>query len=36
MLIPDKVVLEIKFDYLTIGLIGTTILLLMVIKKKLL
>ncbi|BDS14548.1 hypothetical protein AsAng_0053290 [Aureispira anguillae] len=36
MLIPDNIVIEIKFDYLTIGLIGTTILLLMIIKKKLL
>ena len=36
MLIPDKVVLEIKPDYLGIGLIGLTVLLLMVINKKLL
>lgn len=34
MLIPDNIVVEIKIDYLTIGLIGTTILLLLVIKNR--
>lgn len=34
MLVPENIVIEIKFDYLTIGLTGLTILLLMVIKKK--
>ncbi|BDS13059.1 hypothetical protein AsAng_0037870 [Aureispira anguillae] len=34
MLIPETIVIEIKLDYLTIGLVGTTILLLLIIKQK--
>jgi hypothetical protein len=34
MLIPNNIVFEIKLDYLSIALVGTTILLLMIINKK--
>jgi hypothetical protein len=36
MLIPDNIVIEIKFDYLTIGLVCLGVLLLMTINKKVL